>query len=260
MVNHAAPITTFCQSSANGKFDMMKNALLAVPLCLAALCAVACEQQPQTPPGTVALIEMDRIAKATGKDAVFNQQLQDRHSQLVGQLQTIAQQMETQLQAEQAKLTDASTDDDRARIGMLYQASQQQLARMQQQQIPAEMENYRAELALQMRNEVRPAIKAVMEERGFSLVLEDNDAIIFFADGVDITDDVIKRLATASTGSENLGAKLAPPGQLPTLNLPQTTNTPPQMQTPALPPMQIPTQGTPETEAAPDDAEVPAGE
>jgi Skp family chaperone for outer membrane proteins len=259
MVNHAAPITTFCQISTNGKFDMMKNALLAVPLCLAALFAVACEQQPQTPPGTVALIEMDRIAKATGRDAVFNQQLQDRHSQLVGQLQTIAQQMETQLQAEQAKLTDASTDDDRARIGMLYQGSQQQLTRMQQQ-IPGEMENYRAELALQMRNEVRPAVRAVMEERGFSLVMEDNSAIIVAADGVDITDDVIKRLTTAATGSENLGAKLAPPGQLPPLNLPQTTNTPPQIQTPALPPAPATPSGTSAPASAPDAPATQEGE
>lgn len=224
----------------------MKNALLTLTLCMAGLFATGCEQQPQTPPGTVALIELDRIAIATGKDKQIMQKIQEKQQELFGRANTMRSQMQTQFRAVQQQFGEEPTDEQQAQLqGML--GEMQRLLSNEQMQANYEMEQFRSELATQLRNEVREPALAVAKERGFSIVFETNEAIVGAVGNVDITEDVIKRMASAQTsGGDSLDAKLAPPGTVAPLNLPSTTTNVPAPATDKPLPLPTPTEGVEE--------------
>jgi Skp family chaperone for outer membrane proteins len=139
----------------------------------------------------VAVVDLDAVAKAVGRDVVIRQQVEVATQQLNQQLVKAATDMKTQIEAEQAKLTDASPEDDKKRVAaMLAQANQnvqnnKAMAQLRQQQI-------RNELIVQFRDEIRPmAEKAARAQGAMAVLVTAETTVLWFDPALDITDEVI---------------------------------------------------------------------
>lgn len=143
------------------------------------LLATACERG-----GGVAVVNMESVARALGRDATIEQQINTRTQELQGQLQQVAKQIGDKLQAEVAK-----TPDQRPQLQQQAQAAFAQ----QQQQAQQILGQFRVKLATDFRNEVKTAAQKIAEERGFNVVVVDQVAV-YYKETQDITDDVTKAM------------------------------------------------------------------
>jgi Skp family chaperone for outer membrane proteins len=164
-------------------------------LIVLALMATACEKG-----GGVAVVNMESVARALGRDATIEQQIDTRTQELQGQLQQVAKQIGEKLEAEVVK-----TPDQRAQLQQQAQVAFQQ----QQQQAQQVLAQYRVKLATDFRNEVKTAAQKIAEERQFSVVVVDQVAV-YYKDTQDITDDVTKAMRGGSAAPAGDAASPAP--------------------------------------------------
>jgi Skp family chaperone for outer membrane proteins len=142
-------------------------------------------------PARVAIVDLDAVAKAVGRDAVIRKQLETATQQLNQQLLKAAGEMKTQIEAEQKKLGDKPSEEDQKRVQQMLAAANQNVqnnkmvAQLRQQQL-------KNELIVQFRNEIRPiAEKAARAQGAAAVFVATDNVVLWFDPSLDITDEVI---------------------------------------------------------------------
>ncbi len=162
---------------------------LGAAVVMAATCLATA--QDAKAPARVAIVDLDAVAKAVGRDAVIRQQLEAATQQLNQQLIKAATEMKSQIEAEQKKLGEKPSEDDQKRVQQMLATANQNVqnnkmvAQLRQQQL-------RNELIVQFRNEIRPMAEKAARSQGASAVFVAADNVVLWFDpSLDITDEVI---------------------------------------------------------------------
>jgi len=144
--------------------------------------------------GGVAVVDLDRVASALGRDAVMLQRLQQQEVGLNQKLASVKTSFEKQLTDNFEKLPETPSQEEAQTLLNMKRNANIQLASYQKQASSALGQMKNSAIA-EFRAEAMPAARDVAKERGLSVVLTTNDSVVFaFDEAVDITDDVITRL------------------------------------------------------------------
>lgn len=160
--------------------------------------------------GGVAVVDLDRVANELGRSTVMLQQLQLQQNGLNQKLAAVKTSLEAQLNEKIEELPEEPSEEETANFLKLKRNARIQLAGYKQKASNSlgQLKNS----AIQgFRSEAMPAAREVAKERGLSVVLTSNDAVVFtFDDAVDITDEVIARLAQNQPSQPAAQAPLKP--------------------------------------------------
>jgi len=187
----------------------------------AALLLAGCDKIPfpvsQAPPAaapapTMAVLDLDAVAKALGRDEVFREQVEAAGQQLRQQLGELSSNLQTQLREEQEKLGAEPSDEQRQQLQRMLAEAQRQV---QQGQVLARQKaaEFQTQLARQFRAEVQPVATEVARSRGASGVLLAN-TLLWFEPAADITGAVIDALRArgAASGAPAMATQPPPAG------------------------------------------------
>ena len=171
----------------------MTMTMLAV-FCTAGLFLTGCNNKGGN---AVAVVDLDAVAKAMGKDQVIAKQLQNFNTQINRQLAKVGKDLQKQLKAETKKIGSKPTEQDKKNLVSLQNKAEQKFAayrqaganRIRQKQI---------KLADDFRNEVKPYAERFARQRGASVVMVSTSMILWVDNRVDITADIIGAMRSAS--------------------------------------------------------------
>jgi Skp family chaperone for outer membrane proteins len=139
---------------------------------------------------TTAVIDLEAIAKATGQEAVLEQQMATAREELNNQLTVVIAELEKQLAEEQAKLGDSPDQAEQQRFQQITAQAQQQLAQ-QRTQAQQQIQRYQAGLIADFRDTVKPISAEIATSRGADVILIFDPMMLWFEPSIDITDEVI---------------------------------------------------------------------
>lgn len=177
----------------------MKSVRL-VAIALLAFVVAGCDQLGDNR-ASVAVIDLDAVARALGRDEVIAQQINQANQQLTSQLGDVAEDLQQQLQQEREKY-EVIGDEAQADLDQKTAAANQRLQQTQRvaQQRAAE---FRTAVINSFRNEVQPYASEIARERGAATVITVATPMLWFDSEVDITDEVIAAMRKA--GLEQTG-------------------------------------------------------
>lgn len=159
-----------------------------------ALFAVACDQLPGADAsGGVAVVDLNAVAKATGRDEAINERMESARVDLNEQLTQIAGDLEQQLKDEQEKVGAAPEPAEQQQLQEMAVRAQRQLAE-KQQLAQQKATQFQLELVNEFRLQLKPVAEKVAASRGADIVVVLDDAVLWFDSGIDITAEVIADL------------------------------------------------------------------
>ena len=176
-------------------------------LSLISLALIAgCDLQGAAPRSDVAIVDIDAVARALGRDDVIAQQIDQANQQLSAQVVQIAQNLQGQLQDFQDSLDEADGEQLEQRTA---EANRQLQATQQEARQRAAL--YRSAVVTQFRNEVQPVASEVARGLGASIVLTSAVPALWFDPAIDITDEVIAAMRARGLEPAATPAPTAPP-------------------------------------------------
>jgi Skp family chaperone for outer membrane proteins len=136
------------------------------------------------------VLDLDAIAKATGRDVLIGRAVETATQQLNAQLVQAARDMEDEIKQLQAKIGTSPTPQQQAELQRARVRAQQNI---QNNKLVAETarNRVRAEQILLFRNEVRPIAAEVARLHHAEMVIIPTDAVVWHATSIDITGEVI---------------------------------------------------------------------
>lgn len=144
--------------------------------------------------GSVAVVDLDRVAKELGRDTVMLQQLQQQQNGLNQKLASVKTSFEAQISENFEKLPEEPSEEEAAKLLNMKRNANIQLATYKKQATNALGQLKNSAIA-GFRAEAMPVARDVAKERGMNIVLTTNDSVVFaFDKSIDITDDVIARM------------------------------------------------------------------
>ena len=160
------------------------------------LSVCGCDLPKENATGRVAVIDLDRIAGALGRDDLMTQRLQEAVQQRQQNVAMIRDTLRAQLEEETARLGRNPTEEQKARLNQLTAAAD---TRMREVLARADQEGnqLRTRLILEFREEMEPVARRVAAERGLSIVMVKQDHMLYVDPEVDITDVVIDEIQAA---------------------------------------------------------------
>ncbi len=159
-------------------------------LTCATLLLAGCGQSPASSAGAVALVDLSAVARATGEDQMIRQRSEAGQQEMMVQLQQLAQMLEANLAAEEDKAGSEPTAADTERLQQMTQDARQQVAQAQQQ-AQQEVQQLQTDLVMEFRNALLPIAQDIAADRGASVILLRDANVLWAAEGVDITAEVI---------------------------------------------------------------------
>lgn len=159
----------------------------------------------------LAIIDLDAVARALGRDDVIAQQINQANQQLAGELGQVATNLQQQVQARREEF-EVIGDEAEEELQQLTAVANQRLQQTQQlaQQRSAQ---FRQAVINSFRNEVTPYAQQIASERGAVAVLTVATPMLWFDSDVDITDEVIAEMRRA--GLERASQPAPPPAAAP---------------------------------------------
>lgn len=154
----------------------------------------------QNQPNGFAIIDLDEIASRLKKDVQLQNALKQREAQFNNELGQLRSRFSQQVQLQAQQIGNEPTQEQQQQLAQLVNNLNVQLSRAQS---TAQQQLNRDEIALvqNFRNEVRPVAVKIALERGFTIVLTKNEAVLFaYDDNYDITEEVIRRMAAPGSG------------------------------------------------------------
>ncbi len=175
-------------------------ALLSNPVLVGAFVVavtlVGCDwpAEPGTPPtGLVAVIDLDSVARAVGRDSVIASRVQEYADQQSAKLNRLRDDLREQLQQEKSRLGDTPGDADREKLAQLTARMdlqlQQEIAKARQA-----AEQLKIDLVMDFKQEIQPLAERVVKARGNSILLIRQNAMLYVDPAADITKAVIEEL------------------------------------------------------------------
>jgi Skp family chaperone for outer membrane proteins len=173
------------------------NKLNLTQLIVASLLAVGmtgCEQMRGAGGGaSTAVIDLEAIAKATGQDAVFEQEMTAVRQDLNQQITAVAAELESQLADEKVKFGDPMNEEEQQLLQQLTMQAQQQLSQ-RQAQAQQQAQQYQMTMVTEFRNKVQPIAAEIAAGRGADMILISDPAMLWFDPSIDMTEEVIGAL------------------------------------------------------------------
>ena len=142
------------------------------------------------PTGRSVVLDLDAVAKATGRDVLIGRAVESATHQLNVQLVQAARDMDEEIKQLQAKIGTSPTPQQQAELQRARARAQQNI---QNNKLVAETarNRVRAEQILLFRNEVRPIAAEIARQHNAEIVIIPNDNVVWHATSVDITGEVI---------------------------------------------------------------------
>jgi Skp family chaperone for outer membrane proteins len=176
-------------------------ALVAVTALTAAGCGRQPGGQPTDTAGAVAVIDLDEIAQRLGSDKQMAALLSQRQTALSQQLVDLAKSYSAQIDEQKAKLAAADAAQNQQNEVTVASWQQQANANLNKVKLQAEvdLQNQRAHLINQFRDQIKPAARRVAAARGLTVIVTKNDSVVFdYVSAADITDAVVDELLAAA--------------------------------------------------------------
>jgi len=171
---------------------------LLLPFCLIGV--TGCfdgEQQAEqnaTPGSTVAVIDLDEVAKRLGRTKEMETELTGQQEKLNENLVALQQELRTQLTQKQAELGEAPTEEDQQKLMQLQQQAGNQVNQAIEE-AKRKLAEARQEQVARFREEVKPHAQQAARGIGANVILTRNDNMLFHHQpNVDITDAVVARM------------------------------------------------------------------
>lgn len=168
----------------------MRSTSIVAVLLLAGSLLAGCDQLKGNAPPSVVVVDLAAVAKATGHDAVMDQQMEVARADLTGQLDRIATQLEDQLQVQRDQLEEKGDASAEQQFQQLTTQARQQYAQ-NQALANQRAQQYQAELVENFRNVLQPIAAEIASQRGAGAVFTTDASLFWFDPTVDITDEVI---------------------------------------------------------------------
>lgn len=140
--------------------------------------------------GHVAVIDLDKIAAATGRDKLINERVQRYTKEQEKALTKLRDDSRAQIDKQQKQLPANASDEAKQKLAALTQNLEQGL----RQEIAKAQQGagqLRTQLAVDFRNEVEPVARRIAAQRGMDIVMIKQDALLYVDPQADITDAVI---------------------------------------------------------------------
>jgi Skp family chaperone for outer membrane proteins len=189
--------------------QLLKSQLTPFVLSGCLLLLNACSPAPNTG-NTVAVLDLQRVAKETGYSRQINSHMENLRTELQTQITDVQGQLNTQLAEKQGKFGDKPTEQQRQELNQLFTAAKSQLQQAQQQAMET-IQQQRSSLVDELFDLLRPYAKRIANERGMNVVLLKSKALVFDnSPESDITDEVIAAVVEAKVdlGLKQVSAQL----------------------------------------------------
>lgn len=169
----------------------------------------------------IAVVNIQRVAAESSEGKASNAKAQALYQQKQNQLNDLNK----KLQADQQKLqqqTSVMNDQARAQLERDIDRQQKEIQRFSQD-AQDEVQNLQSDLQEAFQRRLLPVIQQVVQERGIQVLFSQVDSGLVWADpGLDLTNDVIKRLdaATAAAPASSSAPASTPPATTPPATTP----------------------------------------
>jgi Skp family chaperone for outer membrane proteins len=145
----------------------------------------------------VGVINLDQVAQETGRTAAIEQQLRDRNTEATDQIRSQLEALQNQANAELSRLAEhfgpTPTPDQQRQLLTVQQQARATADRLGRE-LNMRQQGIVADLRREFRDEIRPTLNQVAEERGITLVLTLDDGVMSFDPAIDLTAAVVQRL------------------------------------------------------------------
>lgn len=168
-------------------------------VCVLGLAAIAltagCQKAPDAPAtGSVAVIDLDAVARQLGRDTQMAESIKERESSLNEQLQVVQASYQKQITDKKDRLGTEPTDQQTLELTQLQRQAGMNLNQVLVQARES-LGQHRVQLIARFREEVKPVAREVAAEKGLSVVVTKNDTVVFaYPSEVDITDAVAAKM------------------------------------------------------------------
>ena len=181
------------------------------------------EQHAEQQFGRVAIIDLDQVAKSLGRDKEMANSIQQAQASLNQQLTTVQAEYQTQIEEKEKEYGEAPTEDQNLQLATLNQQAAVNLNAVRQK-AQTMLTNHNRQVLGSFREQVKPLANQVADEKGLSIVITKNDAVVFvYKNAVDITDEVVNLMrakglassppSTPPTPAAAVNSRPAPPTQ-----------------------------------------------
>lgn len=143
--------------------------------------------------GAMAVVDLDKIASATGRDTVIAEQVQLFTTEQEANLTKLRDKFRSDIEQEKKKLESGPVKGDQEDINQLTQ-SRENLLREEIGKVEAAVRQLRVNLVMDFKAEIEPIARRVADERGMGVIMIKQDAMLYVAPTSDITNDVVVAL------------------------------------------------------------------
>ena len=164
-----------------------------------------CDQLGLLINGPILIVDLDAVAKGTGRQEIMQKELEFANLRLTEQLKLVASQLEESVSEEKNKLGKSASNEDKKQLENLVLQAQQQLLNSKNLAVQQSTE-FRSDLILKFRKEVGAIAQEIASKSGVKLVLISNYETLWFDPASDITDEVIaiiRSRASSNVDSSN---------------------------------------------------------
>lgn len=152
--------------------------------------------------GSVAVIDLNRVAQLLGRDQQIADALKSSDAQLGQQLANYQSQLKQQLEEKKSEQqTESGAQSQKVQLASYAQGLNQQLSKARTTAVQS-LQNHRRQLVLKFREEVSPVATSVARERGLGVIVVKTDALLTHESQIDISDEVAQRLLAATGGAK----------------------------------------------------------
>lgn len=159
---------------------------------LVLLSACANNQAPLVvePKPQVLVLDLSKIAKATGRDKIIAEQMEQANARLEQQLTDFKETIKLQLFEEKSKIKSKNDKQAQQNLQEFVLKAQKQM-QFAQTQAKQKSQQYRVKLVQDFKDEVKPLAKQIAQNRDASIVRFIDASSLWHSELVDITDVVI---------------------------------------------------------------------
>lgn len=163
----------------------------ASALALAALLMTGCDLV--TGKGGVAVIDLDAVAQAVGRDKAITDQVQTYAKDQEAKLVELKAQLEQQVTTAAEKVKKEASDEDKQAVTALVLEARNQLSR-ELNQARQSAQQLRQQLVRDFAVEMQPLARRAADKRGLTVVMVKQPGMLVVSPEADITNDVIDML------------------------------------------------------------------
>lgn len=154
------------------------------------------------PSGGVGVVDLDTVAKQTGRDTEMAAALKERVTALNERLAAMKENLTRLYEAKRDKFGEQPSEEQQKELSATQDRMNNQLVDTKRR-ADDEVSVLKQQLIEQFREQTKPILKEVAASRGLSIVIPKNNALLLTIDpGVEITDEVVLKLLALKPAPE----------------------------------------------------------